>query len=345
MICIKRMVFTMVFFSNFVFANYSIYEGTIDKYKVEFYFDAFYKDDINIIYIDNKTYEPKQLNSTNKYQNDKSIIFNIPETNFSTSSIDTIVIKNIDFDEDSTIIFNKTLECESKLYGTFKLNKKFDYDFKTHVNAVDHNLKLENNVEFNNVEIIQRESTKDYYFKTIISKKKGEFLQVVGINIYRKKDGSLFQTINNLKDFGFLSFTSINTDRDANFDGKDNDFYISKTTESLNERNIIDAYYSYDKKQDKFVYLNLTGRFIAFDSEKKTAEKVKYCPKDYFNHVILTDLYQYTDKKKYTLSNSECKFEKKSEDNNKLLFTRQCNNEERKFCINASELLIDDYFD
>ncbi|MWP48012.1 hypothetical protein [Gilliamella sp. Pas-s27] len=345
MISIRKYFFVVVFFSNTLLANYSVYEGNIGKYKVEFYFDAFYKDDINIIYIDNRNYEPRQLNSTNKYRNDEGITFNIPDTNFGSSIIDTIVIKNIDFNEDGTIILNKTLECESKLYGSFKLDKKFGYDFKTHVNADDYNLKLKKNVEFNNVEIIQRESTKDYYFKTLISKKKGEFMQVVGINIYQKKDGNLFQTINNLKGYGFLSFTSINTNQDANFDEKDNDFYISKTTDSINDGNILDAYYSYDNNSGKFVYLNLSGRFITFDSEKKTAEKVKYCPKDYFNRVILTDLYQYTDKKKYTILNSKCKVENKSKVDYKLLLSRQCTKKERNFCMNASELLIDDYLD
>lgn len=336
----------MVFFSNFILANYSSYEGTIGKNKAELYIEAYFKDDINIIYIDSETHEPKGLF---RCYNKKKCDYNFTAYEYYTAleNIDTITFDNIDFNEDKTILLPPTLEGDSKRYGHFNLEKKFDYDYKSNSDNENHDVSLKNNTEFNNIEFIQRESTKNYYFKTLISKKKGEFLKIVGINIYRKKDGSLLQTIDNLKDFDFLSFTSINTDRDANFDGKDNDFYISKTTESINERNVIDAYYSYDKKQNKFVYLNLTGRFITFDPNKKTATKKKICPiETYMNRVVITDLYKYTDDKKYFLTNSKCEFNKYPESGQeKVIFSRQCTKKERNFCNNASESLIDDYID
>ena len=333
----------MVFFSNFALANYTIYEGRIGKNKVELYFDAFYDHDINIIYLNHGSFNPKQLDNVHNAHNENGLVFNVPKTNFSKDIIDTIIIKNINFNKDRSIILNQNLEGYSKKYGDFKLVKKFDYELAYNN---DNDLKIKKNIKFENVEIIQRESTKDYYFKTLVSKKKGEFLKVVGINVYRKKDGSLLQTINNLKNFDFLSFTSIYTNRDANFDGKDNDFYISKTTESINDSNVIDAYFSYDKKQNKFVYLNLTGRFITFDSDKKTAKKEKMCPiKTAMTRAIITDLYQYSDDKKYTLTNSKCKLIKYSDNGEKILFSRTCNKNEKLFCQNASELLIDEYTD
>lgn len=344
MINLKKVLFIMmVFFSNFALANYTIYEGTIGKNKVELYFDAFYDNDINIIYLNNDSFEPKQLDNIHNAQIEDGLVFNVPKTNFGEDIIDTIVIKNIDFNKDRSIILNQNLEGYSKKYGDFKLVRKFDYEFTYND---DDNLKLKNNIEFENEEIIQRESTKDYYFKTLVSKKKGEFLKVVGINVYRKKDGSLFQTINDLKDFGFLSFTSIYTNRDANFDGKDNDFYISKSKESINDSNVIDAYFSYDEKQNKFVYLNLTGRFITFDSDKKTAKKEKICPiKTAMTRATITDLYEYSDDKKYTLTNSKCELIKYSDNGEKILLSRACNKKEKLFCQKASELMIDEYAD
>jgi len=343
MVKIKIILLIMVFFSNFALANYTIYEGRIGKNKVELYFDAFYDHDINIIYLNHGSFNPKQLDNVHNAHNENGLVFNVPKTNFSKDIIDTIIIKNIDFNKDRSIILNQNLEGYSKKYGDFKLVKKFDYELAYNN---DNDLKIKKNIKFENVEIIQRESTKDYYFKTLVSKKKGEFLKVVGINVYRKKDGSLLQTINNLKNFDFLSFTSIYTNRDANFDGKDNDFYISKTTESINDSNVIDAYFSYDKKQNKFVYLNLTGRFITFDSDKKTAKKEKMCPiKTAMTRAIITDLYQYSDDKKYTLTNSKCKLIKYSDNGEKILFSRTCNKNEKLFCQKASELLIDEYTD
>ena len=343
MVKIKIILLIMVFFSNFALANYTIYEGRIGKNKVELYFDAFYDHDINIIYLNHGSFNPKQLDNVHNAHNENGLVFNVPKTNFSKDIIDTIIIKNINFNKDRSIILNQNLEGYSKKYGDFKLVKKFDYELAYNN---DNDLKIKKNIKFENVEIIQRESTKDYYFKTLVSKKKGEFLKVVGINVYRKKDGSLLQTINNLKNFDFLSFTSIYTNRDANFDGKDNDFYISKTTESINDSNVIDAYFSYDKKQNKFVYLNLTGRFITFDSDKKTAKKEKMCPiKTAMTRAIITDLYQYSDDKKYTLTNSKCKLIKYSDNGEKILFSRICNKNEKLFCQKASELLIDEYTD
>ena len=222
MVKIKIILLIMVFFSNFALANYTIYEGRIGKNKVELYFDAFYDHDINIIYLNHGSFNPKQLDNVHNTHNENGLVFNVPKTNFSKDIIDTIIIKNINFNKDRSIILNQNLEGYSKKYGDFKLVKKFDYELAYNN---DNDLKIKKNIKFENVEIIQRESTKDYYFKTLVSKKKGEFLKVVGINVYRKKDGSLLQTINNLKNFDFLSFTSIYTNRDANFDGKDNDFY------------------------------------------------------------------------------------------------------------------------
>lgn len=344
MLNIQKVFFCIVFFSSSVFANYSVYEGVLGQNKVEFYFDAMFEYDINIIYLNDNDFEPKQLEKNTTYNEGKGIEFNVPKVNFDEQFIDTILIKNIAFTKDNSIILNQTLDCVSKLYGPFKLQKKFEYDSENRgIEFVNEKLKKEN--KFNNIEILQRESTKDYFFKTLISNENKGFAQVVGINIYRKKDGSLFQTISKLDGYDFLSFLSINTDRDANFDHENNDFYISKTTDSINDRNIIDAYYSYDLAQDKFVYLNLSGRFITFDATRKTAGKLKVCPKDYTNQVILKELYQFTNSKKFTLSNSECSFETKSENTFEILSSRQCTEKEVEFCQQASDLLIDDYLD
>ncbi|OTQ07508.1 hypothetical protein B6C91_14440, partial [Gilliamella apicola] len=110
MINLKKVLFIIVFFSNFALANYTIYEGTIGKNKVELYFDAFYDNDINIIYLNNDSFEPTQLDNVHNTQIENGLVFNVPKTNFSEDFIDTIVIKNIDFNKDRSIILNQNLE-------------------------------------------------------------------------------------------------------------------------------------------------------------------------------------------------------------------------------------------
>lgn len=69
----------MVFFSNFALANYAIYEGRIGKNKVELYFDAFYDHDINIIYLNHGSFNPKQLDNVHNAHNENGLVFNVPK--------------------------------------------------------------------------------------------------------------------------------------------------------------------------------------------------------------------------------------------------------------------------
>ncbi|MWP49241.1 MULTISPECIES: hypothetical protein [unclassified Gilliamella] len=153
-----------------------------------------------------------------------------------------------------------------------------------------------------NVEFLQHRTTKDYFFKVLLSIK-GCAPKMVGINVYRKRDGSLLQT-----------------------------------TDDIMDAPIIDRYYAFAKKEGKFIYLNLEGRDITFDKNKKQASKRKFCSIKDNGAVIVTETHQYdVNKNHFTLVNSLCQY-KKSDDKSNDEFSRQCTQKEENYCNNENEL-------
>ena len=219
------------------------------------------------------------------------------------------------------------------------------------------------NEEINNIELLQKRSTDDFYFKMILSYKKGQGLKPTGLNIYSKKSGQLFQTINNLKGFDFLGEYSIGAvnhiddsyrfapdyfdhngiEIDYNFDGNYNDFYIARAVDDMEDAPIIYRYYSYDKKKNKFIYLNLDGRYIDFDSSKKIAKRKKICEINNYSAVILNETYRFkAESSNYTLTNSTCTYKEyesfRGFEGQAFKISRQCSQKEKNFCIKENEL-------
>ncbi|MWP48125.1 hypothetical protein, partial [Gilliamella sp. Pas-s27] len=118
--------------------------------------------------------------------------FNVDYTDSSKKVLDKIYIEN--FDEGT---FYRGTEDYQHLTGytlngkKVNLHKIFEYK--------KYNEDSLRKVEFNNIDYLQRDSTKDFYFKAIVSKKKKEEANIVGIKVYRKYDGKQIQTITGIK--------------------------------------------------------------------------------------------------------------------------------------------------
>ena len=114
----------------------------------------------------------------------------------------------------------------SETFGDFKLKKEFEFNIVSEngygINQVE-SKTLFDNTEFKNIEFLQRSSTKDFYFKVILSKKKKEDIKITGINVYSKKSGELLQTIKNSKGYIFYTFHAVQI---GDFDGNENDFFF-----------------------------------------------------------------------------------------------------------------------
>jgi hypothetical protein len=268
---------------------YRIYTGTIGQNKAEFYFG----DDF-AVYIDNKNHQVKNFDYIRKSSYPTKFKSN------DVNSLDKIVIENVDSDT-----FNYGPETYQQLTGytlngdKVNLHKTFEYEKYNEQHPLSE-------AEFNNIDYLQQESTEDFYFKVMISKKKKEEVEIVGIKIYSKHDGRLIQTITGIKGCKFNAYVSIAvTEADYNFDGDNNDFYLIK--DRVYGPNRTAEYYVYDKKQQQFVKLNLEGNAFRFDFEEKTATSYKTCPgKKENDHISLTDDFQYIGNNRYKRVQTEC---------------------------------------
>ena len=313
-------------------AVYRVYSGNMGDDKVEFYLLATPDSNFDITYIKDKTYEVGYIGGPQKKENDYHF------KNFTTidtdNDSDTLIIKNFDFSLNKVKSESNYLFGYSEKFGDFKLKKEFEYNVFT-ANGYEltrvESKQLFDNTEFNNIEFLQRSSTKDFYFKVILSKKKKEDIKITGINVYSKKNGELLQTIKNSKGYVFYTFHAIQIG-DFDFDGNENDFFLQGA--ESHAANVPQIYYVYDESQNKYIEANLEGYSIQFDSENKTATSTKTCGDviTYSSNVLLKKLYYFNNKeKKYTYIDKYCAAIPDGDN----YYLRQCTKKERLDCEKA----------
>ena len=313
-------------------AVYRVYSGNMGDDKVEFYLLATPDSNFDITYIKDKTYEVGYIGGPQKKENDYHF------KNFTTidtdNDSDTLIIKNFDFSLNKVKSESNYLFGYSEKFGDFKLKKEFEYNVFT-ANGYEltrvESKQLFDNTEFNNIEFLQRSSTKDFYFKVILSKKKKEEIKITGINVYSKKNGELLQTIKNSKGYVFYTFHAIQIG-DFDFDGNENDFFLQGA--ESHAANVPQIYYVYDESQNKYIEANLEGYSIQFDSENKTATSTKTCGDviTYTSNVLLKKLYYFNNKeKKYTYIDKYCE----AIPDGVNYYLRQCTKKERLDCEKA----------
>ena len=313
-------------------AVYRVYSGNMGDDKVEFYLLATPDSNFDITYIKDKTYEVGYIGGPQKKENDYYF------KNFTTidtdNDSDTLIIKNFDFSLNKVKSESNYLFGYSEKFGDFKLKKEFEYNVFT-ANGYEltrvESKQLFDNTEFENIEFLQRSSTKDFYFKVILSKKKKEDIKITGINVYSKKNGELLQTIKNSKGYIFYTFHAIQIG-DFDFDGNENDFFLQGA--ESHAANVPQIYYVYDESQNKYIEANLEGYSIQFDSENKTATSTKTCGDviTYTSNVLLKKLYYFNNKeKKYTYIDKYCE----AIPDGVNYYLRQCTKKERLDCEKA----------
>ena len=313
-------------------AVYRVYSGNIGDDKVEFYLLATPDSNFDITYIKDKTYEVGYIGGPQKKESD--YYFKNFTTMDTDNDSDTLIIKNFDFSLNKIQSESNYLLGYSETFGDFKLKKEFEYNVFT-ANGYEltrvESKQLFDNTEFENIEFLQRSSTKDFYFKVILSKKKKEDIKITGINVYSKKNGELLQTIKSSKGYIFHTFQSIRIG-DFDFDGNENDFSLNNSDASA--ANVQQIYYIYDDSQNKYIEANLEGYSIQFDSENKIATSTKTCGDviTYSSNVLLKKLYYFNNKeKKYTYIDKYCAAIPDGDN----YYLRQCTKKERLDCEKA----------
>ncbi|SCC24660.1 hypothetical protein [Gilliamella intestini] len=308
---------------------YHIYTGTIGQNKAEFYFA-----DNHAFYFAGKEHQVKHLSFIRERERNDKFNFNVYYADSFEKILDKIYIENF-----NDYVFGSEESSHQHLNGytlngdKVNLHKIFEYEKHSEQHPLSE-------AEFNNIEFLQEHSTKDFYFKVLISKKKKEEVEIVGINIYSKHDGRLIQTITGIQGCKFNSYVSIMTHEafDFNFDGDNNDFYLTKNRNY--GPNQIDDYYVYDKTQQQFVKLNLDGNDFRFDDEEKEATSYKTCPgKKENDEISLIDDFKYIGNNRYKRVKTECLYksgEYLNEENNQFEYKNQraCKPKEIKDCRN-----------
>jgi hypothetical protein len=189
---IKRTLITLIILLAFSFikANAGWYEcynfsGTIGKSPItlfiqmrEGYFGEKDKKDFNVIgvYKYDRIRAPVRLEGKRNLSNNKIVLYEV------TSKKQTATFE-FDFSESESVGFWKNLLTDQKLPLNLKYVSKLT------------DTTAEN--QFTNVEILQADSLKDFYFIGVYSKNKNQAdAEMTELKIIRKKDDTLFQTLN-----------------------------------------------------------------------------------------------------------------------------------------------------
>lgn len=164
-----------------------------------------------------------------------------------------------DFKESNKTINGKWISADKSKTSRISLKKDFEIDYG-------------DNVAWKSKELIQSKSTKEHYFKTIITKEKGQFYgKISGVKIFQKKTDKLIQTIElDCQLFG-IDNVSIG---DYNFDGIE-DFSVFES--SYAGPNTSSIYILRNSNSEKYQISNFSGTSLDFDNESKLIYEHNQC--------------------------------------------------------------------
>jgi len=239
-----RFLFTIIV-SNFlsqVIVGQVIYSGFIGKYPIELVTDIYSDGVARAVYMYKKFNDPIVIDG--KRSNHKLVLSE--QIRDST----TLTFDNFDGNKDS--INGTWADAKSKKQLPISLKREYE------INDGE-------SIEWSGKEILQPTSLKDYYFKIVASKKKGDFAaKATGVKILRKKADSLIQEID--LDCQLMGLDNISVG-DFNFDGIP-DFAVFEQSHA--GPNTSSLYFLYDIKSKQFYNSGFLGVSLEFDQESKT---------------------------------------------------------------------------
>ena len=238
--------------TSFTVKSQSSYSGNLGKYPIKLIM-YHYSDGVSLAYyVYDKFDTPIAING-----NLKNGELNLFEKDNTGKKSATLTFKN--FTENNEIINGKWVSDDKS--KTYQISLKKDFD----INYGD-------NIEWISKELIQSKSTKEHYFKTIITKEKGQFYgRISGVKIFHKKTDRLIQTIElDCQLFG-IDNVSIG---DYNFDGIE-DFSVFEY--SYAGPNTSSIYILRNTNSEKYQISNFSGTSLDFDNESKLIYEHNQC--------------------------------------------------------------------
>jgi len=233
------------------YSQIRIFKGSIDEHPIELISHSYSDGHTRAIYAYDQNDNPKILNGKEKGD---SLFLN--EVNHIGEV--TAVLQFPNFSSENEEIngrwFKETISKSMKI----RLNKLHEF------NSYDQTV-------FNNLEILQPESTNEHYFKLLISKDLDEAIEVKGVRIYEKNTDRLIQDLE--LDCQFWGLDNISV-FDYNFDGME-DFSVFER--SYAGPNTSRLYILRDPNSEKYLISEISGTSLEFDIEKKLIYEHNQC--------------------------------------------------------------------
>lgn len=231
------------------FSQIRIYSGYVDKYPIHLVTYSYSDGDTRAIYSYDKHDTPIIINGRQK--NDSLVLFEKNEKGEAK-------LEFAGFNPENKEILGRWISQDKLIIFDIKLTKLHEFD------SYDR-------TAFEKLELMQPESTKDNYFKLLISKKEGEDIRVVGVRVYEKQTDRLIQELELDCQFWGLNNISVG---DYNFDGVD-DFSVFES--SYAGPNTSSIYLLKDTKSDMYFISEISGISLEFDSGEKLIYEHNQC--------------------------------------------------------------------
>jgi hypothetical protein len=231
------------------FSQIRIYSGYVDKYPIHLVTYSYSDGDTRAIYSYDKHDTPIIINGRQK--NDSLVLFEKNEKGEAK-------LEFAGFNPENKEILGRWISQDKLIIFDIKLTKLHEFD------SYDR-------TAFEKLELMQPESTKENYFKLLISKKEGEDIRVVGVRVYEKQTDRLIQELELDCQFWGLNNISVG---DYNFDGVD-DFSVFES--SYAGPNTSSIYLLKDTKSDMYFISEISGISLEFDSGEKLIYEHNQC--------------------------------------------------------------------
>ena len=229
----------------------TVYTGFIGEYPVEMVIDPS-SATADAVYSYTNFGEPIRLN--NGVIKNGKLIFSEKEGKLTKA---TLEFENYTTDKNAITGIWKNIKTKNEL--KIILTKKYS---------------IENgeNIQWTDRELLQPESTKDKYFKVVLSKEKDRYYPIItAIKVYEKRSDKLLQKLD--IECSLLGLDNISID-DYNFDGI-KDFSVFEA--SYAGPNTSRIYYLYNKATQQYYESNFSGISLEFDQEKKRIYERNQC--------------------------------------------------------------------
>lgn len=246
----KKLFLALLLSGSFSCFSQARYSGFIDKYPIELVAESIASSSAGV-YMYKKFDIPIFLSG--KLEN-STFVFTEKDGEGKESA--TMTFKNV---TDSGLKEGIWKDLKTGKEFKITLNKEFEF-------------KDGNDIVWKNQEILQSESTKDYYFKLVAEKRKEDYYPEVGaIRIYAKKTDILIQELEFTGQFRGINSIGID---DYNFDGIQ-DFSVFES--SYAGPNTSSIYYLFDPKTKKYSESGFAGISLSFDPSTKTISEHNQC--------------------------------------------------------------------